>query len=311
MTGTGALSLVCPKCGVSLTGGAGDTGGRRCDACETHYPVRDGILHLTSAPEGARGYDPHFFRTLHLVEGRHFWFRARRGVILDALRAEVPDWRERPLFDVGCGTGGLLAFLASAGVPIAGACDVYFEALTAARARLDAPLLLVDDGAPPPLGPGQKMLGMFDVLEHIDDDAAVLRWVRSVLAPGGILLLTVPAHPFLFGDMDRLARHYRRYRRTELRAKLVAAGFEVLRLRHFMATLVPLLALTRGLRMLRPGARTMPGHDAEMRVVPVVNEAMRVVLGVEAAWLRVAGLPFGSSLIAVARRGVDGARDIG
>ena len=302
------LHLLCPKCGASL---APEEGGRRCSACGARFQDRDGILRLTSAPEGMRGYDPHFFRTLHQVEGRHFWFRARRQVVLDALRAEVPDWRERPLFDVGCGTGGLLAFLAGMGVPIAGACDVYLEALAAARARLDAPFLLVDDGGPPPLGPGQPLLGMFDVLEHIEDDVSVLAWARTVLAPGGILLMTVPAHPFLFSDMDRLARHFRRYRRGELRSKLEAAGFEVLRLRHFMAILVPLLALTRGLRKLPPGAGAQPSHDGEMRVVPVVNELMRMVLGAEQLWLRVAGLPFGSSLIAVARRPVDGKAEIG
>jgi len=295
----GRLSLVCPACGAAL---ARDEGGCRCKGCGTRYPERGGILHLMSGQEGAPGYDPHFFRTLPLVEGRHFWFRARREVILDALKAAVPDWRERPLFDVGCGTGGLLAFLAAAGVPIAGACDVYVDALKAARARVDAPLILVDEGGPPPLAPGQRLLGMFDVLEHIDDDEATLRWVRSVLAPGGVIVLTVPAHPFLFGDMDRLAHHRRRYRRRELGTKLEAAGFEVLRLTHFMAPLVPLLALTRGLRAARPGPRTMPGHDAEMRVVPVVNGAMRLVLSAERLWLRGLDLPLGSSVIAVARR---------
>ena len=245
------LELVCPRCGATLVV---DEGGRRCSQCGRFFPERDGVLRLASAPEGAAGYDPHFFRTLHLVEDRHFWFRTRRATILDALKAAVPDWRTRPLFDVGCGTGGLLAYLGRRGVPIAGACDVYGEALATARGRLDAPLLLVDDGAPPPLGGGQAMIGMFDVLEHIEDDAAVLRWVYSVLAPGGILFLTVPAHPFLFGEMDRLARHFRRYRRRELRARLEAAGLEALRVTHFMGALVPVLALTRGARRLRPGA---------------------------------------------------------
>jgi SAM-dependent methyltransferase len=304
---TDGLGLLCPACGAVLSRAEG---GFRCGGCGTGYPERGGIIHLLSGQKGAPGYDPHFFRTLPLVEDRHFWFRARRQVILDALKAAVPDWRERPLFDVGCGTGGLLAFLAGAGVPIAGACDVYVDALKAARARVDVPLILVDEGGPPPLAAGQPMLGMFDVLEHIDDDEATLRWVRSVLAPGGVIVLTVPAHPFLFGEMDRLAHHRRRYRRRELGAKLQATGFEVLRLTHFMAPLVPLLAFTRGLRAVRPGPRTMPGYDAEMRVVPVVNEAMRLILNGERLWLRGLDLPLGSSVIAVARRSLGGREGI-
>jgi len=72
-----------------------------------------------------------------------------------------------------------------------------------------------------------------NVLEHIEKDATVLRFLRRVLRPEGRLLLVVPAHPALYGPMDRLAGHYRRYTRSVLRQKLVAAGFTVVLLRYF------------------------------------------------------------------------------
>lgn len=235
------------------------------------------------------------------MEARHFWFLARREVILDAIRRAVPDWRDRPLFDIGCGTGGLLAYLADSGVPVAGACDAHERALEIARGRLDASLVLVDEGRPPALGPGQRFLGYFDVLEHLDDDVGALAWAYSVLEPGGYLALTVPAHPFLFDDMDRLACHRRRYRRGELGRKLRQAGFEVKRLTHFMAPLVPLLALTRRLRRLG-GSRRAVQKEAELRLVPGLNGILRAALKVERLALRRARMPFGSSLLAVARR---------
>jgi SAM-dependent methyltransferase len=290
------LSLVCPACRGPL---APASGAWPCGSCAALYAERDGILHLVAGREGAPGYDPHYFEALPTVEGRHFWFLARREVILDAIRRTVPDWRQRPLFDIGCGTGGLLAYLASQGVPLAGACDAYVRALETARARLSAPLLLVDEGRPPALGPGQRFLSLFDVLEHIDDDVATLAWLFSVLEPGGYVALTVPAHPFLFGETDRLACHRRRYRRRELDQRLRQAGFEVRRLTHFMAPLVPLLALTRHLG--RASSRATE-KDAELRLVPVVNGALRGLLKLELLALRATSLPFGSSLLAIARR---------
>jgi len=103
----------------------------------------------------------------------------------------------------------------------------------------------------------------------------------------------------MFGAADRMAHHRRRYTRRELRSKLRAAGFEVRRLTHFMAPLVPLLALGRGL------ARVLgreEDKDAELRVRPGLNGLLRLILRGERLWLRAFGLPFGSSLLAVARR---------
>ena len=113
--------------------------------------------------------------------------------------------------------------------------------------------MLVDEGRFPPLGPGYGLVSLFDVLEHIDDDTGTLRHIFSILEPGGVLVLTVPAHPFLFDEMDELAHHRRRYRGSELGHKLRDAGFEVRRLTHFMAPLVPLVAV-RWLRARRVAA---------------------------------------------------------
>ena len=299
------VPLVCPACRGPL---ARDGSGARCARCRASYPERDGILLLVTGRRGAPGYDPHYFSTLPDVEDAHFWYVERRAVILDALRATVPDLSSRPLFDVGCGSGGLLAFLARSGVTVAGACDAYPQGLALARRRLGVPLVLVDEDGAPPLGPGHALLGLFDVLEHLDDDAGALRFLWSALEPGGVLVLTVPAHPFLFDEMDELARHRRRYTRRELRGRLEGAGFRVRRLTHFMAPLVPLLAMVRaaGRRLPGRGRPARERRDAELRVVPFVNGLLRLVLSLERLWLRVLPLPFGSSIVAVADRPREG-----
>jgi SAM-dependent methyltransferase len=298
-----APSLVCPACAAPLPVAGAEKA--RCTGCARSYETRDGILDLTTLAANSGGYDPHFFETLPLVEDRHFWFLARREVVREALLRHVPDAASRALFDIGCGSGGLLGFL-ERHVPLAGGCDGHRLGLEIARRRTSAPLLLVNDDRPPPLGAGQSLLAMFDVLEHIDDDAGTLRFLWGALAPGGVLVLTVPAHMFLFGEMDRLARHRRRYSRGELRGKLERAGFEVRRLTYFMAPLVPLLLLFRQAdRLLGAlGHRSRARTTQEVSVVPVFNEVMSAVLLLERLWLRRFSLPVGSSLIAVASRPV-------
>jgi SAM-dependent methyltransferase len=293
------LRLACPRCRSPLCLG---TSGASCSGCRAEFAGRDGILDLRLGRLGAAGYDPHYFPTLAEVEREHYWFAARREVVRDVLRDAVPDLGARALFDIGCGSGGLLAFLGESGVRLAGACDAYPESLELVRRRVALPLLLVDEGRLPPLGAGQSLVSLFDVLEHLDDDLGTLRHLFALLEPGGILALTVPAHPFLFDEMDEIAHHRRRYARRELRGKLEAAGFRVRRLAHFMAPLVPLVALRAARRVLGARASALERRKAELGVTPVLNPLLRALLRLERPLVRAALLPFGMSLIAVAER---------
>ena len=292
------LRLACPGCGAGLTPAAE---GLRCPACASTLVERDEILGCVTAgaAEARPGYDPHFFPGIDQVEERHFWFRVRRRLIRERLERWVPDLGQRALFDVGCGTGALVAFLERTGVTVAGACDAFEQALRLARTRVSAPLLLVSESQPPPLAAGQSLVAMFDVLEHIDDDRATLRWLASVLAPGGVLVLTVPAHPFLFDDNDRLAHHRRRYTRRELLDKLREAGFAPLRVEHFMAAMV----LPRILgRVAGFGLHKRPGEVSALSVIPVVNDVAYGLLELERRLTRWLRAPFGTSLLAIAVR---------
>jgi hypothetical protein len=130
----------------------------------------------------------------------------------------------------------------------------------------------------------------------------MLRWAAGVLEPGGILVATVPAHPFLFDEADVLAFHRRRYRRRELDERLRRAGFEVRLLTHFMAPLVPMLVFSRFVGRLVGGRSLATHRQSELGVVPVLNTVLRGILAVERRALRIARPPFGTSLLAVAAR---------
>lgn len=135
---------------------------------------------------------------------------------------------------------------------------------------------------------------MVNVLEHIPDDAAALQQVRAVLKPGGHLLIFVPALPLLYGSLDELVHHCRRYRRGELQAKLVQAGFVVEECRYFdVLGIAPWLVAGRVLRQRRFDARGAALYD---RLGVPVTRALESKLAV----------PFGKSLIAVARVPAEG-----
>jgi len=130
---------------------------------------------------------------------------------------------------------------------------------------------------------------MVNVLEHIPDDAAALRQVRVALKPGGYLLIFVPALPLLYGSLDELVHHCRRYRRGDLRAKLEQAGLVVEDCRYFdVLGIAPWLVAGRVLRQRHFNARGAKVYD---RLGVPVTRLVESKLAI----------PFGKSLIAVAR----------
>jgi 2-polyprenyl-3-methyl-5-hydroxy-6-metoxy-1,4-benzoquinol methylase len=254
---------------------------------------------------GSGGYDPAHFDSLVSAEDRHFWFRARNQVIslfaAEAVAHLSPGYR---VLEMGCGDGNVLRFLeraCSAGTVVG--MDLYGEGIHYARSRTACPLVQ-GDVRKSPFGKTFQVIGIFDVLEHIPDDSRILLDLWKLLENGGTLLLTVPANPSLWSYFDELAGHCRRYEAGDLRSKLEEAGFAIEYLTPYMASLSPLMWLSRGFR-----AKTAANADAkelleqELRVVPVLNEILDWALSWETRWLaRRRQLPFGSSLLAVARK---------
>ncbi len=131
---------------------------------------------------------------------------------------------------------------------------------------------------------------LVNVLEHVEDDVGMLRVLHSLLKPGGSLLLFVPAMPCLYGTLDALVDHHRRYTRGGLRHELQEAGFTTDRLRYFdLAGVLPWYVAGRVLKRDRFDAAAAHGYDR--LVAPVMSRVERVL-----------PKPIGKNLIAVARR---------
>jgi SAM-dependent methyltransferase len=251
------------------------------------------------------GFDAEHVRHLRAAEDRHFWFGARNAVI--AVLARQIDAGLSPGYralEVGCGTGNTLQVLVAAcrrGVLIG--MDFQREGLALARDRVRSPLVQADV-CRAPFSPSVKfaLIGMFDVLEHIDDDRRVLAAAREWLAPGGALFLTVPAAPELWSAFDVAARHCRRYTRDQLQDKLQEAGFSVEYVSPFMSILYPVTWLRRRVMARWAGKGAGNPVTADLRVVPGLNEAMAFALRYECRLIHARRqLPLGTSLVAIAR----------
>jgi SAM-dependent methyltransferase len=260
-----------------------------------------------------RPYDPSFFAELAKIESEHFWFRTRNQVIAalaEQITEILPDGFR--VLEVGCGTGNVLRALQQAcprGIVVG--MDLFAEGLAIARTRTSCPLVQ-GNLEQPGFGVQFDLIGAFDVVEHLSNDLQVFRSIHSMLRPGGMLLLTVPAHQSLWSYFDEVSHHCRRYEPDDLRRKLNQCGYEVEFLSEFMASIYPLFWLSRRIKSIRYRndssnfAKTDRALSLqELRIVPVLNGLLTFVLKQEARLIKSRFvLPFGSSLIAVARRAV-------
>lgn len=244
------------------------------------------------------GFDASRFEALAAVEASHFWFRSRTQLIAWALRKHFP--RAQSVLEIGCGTGNVLASISE--LPsirrVVGA-EAHAEGLAFAARRAPRAELLQMDAHHIPFREEFDVVGAFDVIEHIQEDEAVLQGMFAACRRGGGVMVTVPQHPWLWSYRDEFAHHRRRYRRADLLRKLAAAGFERAWATSFVTLLLPLMVLSR-LRQRAP-----EGFDAslELRVGRAVNRVLGAVMALERRVLE-AGLtlPAGGSLLVVARK---------
>ncbi|GAC1401409.1 MAG: class I SAM-dependent methyltransferase [Chloroflexota bacterium] len=214
------------------------------------------------------------------------------------------------VLEVGCGTGNVLRILEKVCVNgVVTGLDKSDYGFEYAQGRTSCRLIQGDISSVA-LETELDVVGLFDVLEHVTDDSETLRRLHTTLKPGGRLVLTVPACPSLWSYFDEASHHVRRYSQSGLHTKLLDAGFEIEYLSYYMATIFPLMWLGRrvaSLLMSRKSddVRSVRGYTRELRIVPVLNSALKLVLAWERYVIaRGAHLPFGTSLIAVARKAV-------
>ena len=240
-------------------------------------------------------------RQISEAAATHWWFRGRRRVVAVLLRRFAPRGG-LVIADVGCGTGTEIDMLREFGRVVG--VDSSGLALELAHQRGHAelivaamPRLCFPDGA-------FDLVCALDVIEHIEDDRAAVRELWRICRPGGLLVVTVPAYPWLWSEHDDANQHWRRYTRAELRTRLSAPGCEILKLSYMSVASAPAIVAVRLLKNLTrspPDGARPPRLDL-FALPRALNTLLVASFDAEARWLRHARLPFGTSIVCVARK---------
>lgn len=230
------------------------------------------------------------------LDQHHWWFTARRRILSSVIRRLVRPPADARILELGCGTGHNLDMLGAFGRVEASELDDHARALATKRLGRTVEKIALPDLSQFPADT-YDMIALLDVLEHVPDDKGSLAAILTRLKPGGALLLTVPANPWMWSAHDIAHHHHRRYRKTEIAALARQAGYDIELLSPFNTLLFPLIAGVRALNKLR-------GHDSADDALPPspVNRALDRLFGAEAGLIGRLPFPFGVSLVAVLRR---------
>lgn len=242
-------------------------------------------------------YELHY----HQQEEQHWWFRARREIVFDLIQTMKLS-RQAEILEVGCSGGPLLLALRDAGYQHLQGVDVSEKGIALARQR-GLTNVAVMDGADLEFADARfDLVIASDVLEHIEDEAqAVREWTR-VLRPGGLLLVFVPAHGFLWSYHDEVNHHFRRYSAAQLGAVLRGAGLQIERQSYWNNLLFFPTAVFRLARRLRPFHRHNSQTGDFQHLPATLNDMLLKWLRLENKLLRRLDIPVGVSTFAVARK---------
>lgn len=233
------------------------------------------------------------------AERRHFWFRGFRRFIRPVLARAVGSRSQARILDCGCGTGANLAVLADFGRPFG--FDLTWTGLRFARGAGRTRIARASVAHLPFGDASFDVVTSFDVLQcvpdHVEVDAAAE--MARVLKPGGAAVVNVSAFDMLRGNHAVLSSEFRRYDRPRVRQLLEGAGFQIEHLTYTNITLFPVMLVVRAAQRL--AGLKQAEADITVPAAPI-NAALSGLLAAEAQIARLMPLPFGSSLLCVARK---------
>ena len=239
--------------------------------------------------EKTDAFDPSLFERLKKDEEKHFWFEVRRKWIFDKIKKFIPP--PAKVLETGCGTGNVSSFLAQKGYEVTG-CEYYSEALNISwpgflKVQGDTNNLPFEDNS-------FGIVGLFDMIEHLQDDITALKEAVRVLKKNGIIVVTVPAREELWSWFDEVSSHKRRYTREMLKQILIAKmNLKPLLIEYiFMSLYIPLKFTRR---------ENQKGND-QFRINGLMNALLRSFFHIERFISKALPMPIGTSLIAVAQK---------
>jgi len=234
------------------------------------------------------------------AEPTHFWFNGFRAYVAPVIGQIADGRRDLRILDCGCGTGyNLRTLLAPYGRTFG--FDLHLDAMRRARAG-GRPIVRANMERIPFAAATFDLATSFDVVQSVPDDRRALGEVARVLKPGAHAVLNVTALDFMRGDHSDVWGELRRYTPARIARLLADAGLEPVRITFLFASLLPLMLAVRMAQRVQRRWRA-PRGDEDLAIPPApINALLTGIVRGEAALARRLPMPFGSSLMVVARK---------
>jgi SAM-dependent methyltransferase len=241
------------------------------------------------------------------LEKKHWWFTARRKII-DAQIKQLNLPAQADILEAGCGTGGNLAMLSRYGK--LWAIEPNQEAKSIATASIQNQQIVLDTGSLPDKIPFENqqfdLIVLLDVLEHLEADVDSLLALKQRLKPNGVLLITVPALPFLWSKHDEIHHHFRRYTHKTIRQCLGKAKLRIGKLSYYNFWLFPVVLSVRLLSRAFKERQEKKQNSTDLTLSPPwLNNTLHTLFASERYLLKYITLPIGVSLIVTAYNDAD------
>ena len=241
-----------------------------------------------------------FERDYHSLEEKHWWFVARRQLILKLIQKIFPRRHNIKILEVGCSGGPLLNLLLSQGYSNVIGIDTSRQAISACKERGFKHVFIMDGVQPHFDSEEFDLIIASDVLEHIQYDRRAIHGWQRILKRGGIVICFVPALRILWSKHDEDNKHYRRYTKTDLEYLFRENGYTAIRSSYWnVALFLPILFYRFLMRSHLSKASTRQLRDINY----VMNMTLIQLLRIENALLNIGiNFPIGVSVFLVAQK---------
>jgi 2-polyprenyl-3-methyl-5-hydroxy-6-metoxy-1,4-benzoquinol methylase len=261
--------------------------------------IVDGITRYIDDIKTAHGdYHASGLDNLHKIESNHFWFVCRRKSIVNLFNKFINA--KQKIIEVGAGTGSVSRALLASGYKVA-VGELHLSGLYYAKSYGINELYQFDIYNPPFINEFD-VVGMFDVLEHLENEALVLHNIAKILTPKGKVILTVPAHGWLWNRDDKIAGHKCRYTKKQLISTVKEAGFKVLEVRYFFIFILPLLWLRAIVNRDDGSVVKEEEYDIDLTISPIINKCLLALCAIEEKITKYIPNIAGGSLILIAEK---------
>lgn len=238
-------------------------------------------------------------RYFNEIEKIHWWWEGRRQI----LRQSIEKKNGLKILDIGCGTGETLTFLEK-NYPKSKlfGVDNSEVAIDFAKKRGHQNIRKVNALKLPYRENSFDYILLLDVIEHIEDDTALLKEAKRVLKKGGKIIITAPALQFIWSEHDSEQGHFRRYTRSRLRLLAQRVRLKICRLSYFNFFLSPAIISLRIIGKLRP-FKHINSYDSKLNFdvakKSIINDFLKFIFVSEVKLMRYVSYPIGISVYAV------------